>query len=427
MLDKSLASPRDQFFQSFRNLGDYARRPQGAAVIGSIALHGLAAATIPLWASFDNAPPESQERSVVRVVDLPPEVQNRLPSTTASLDLSIFEASPDFNLDLSGLSGQGMDPNGTYITGLNTLPTPMAPSLGQDSFSFIPLSPPPISSSYTGFAPPPPPRNMSFLPPPPNVPNQTSSQLPNAPTETERGALPSLTPPRPNGNSGQQQQFTIPTKPDPELVERQRRLEEEAAIALQPRTNNPNRGEVYFDADLLKPRELRNNNGSSNSNGNSGTNNTNNRPPTPSTNTPPPSQTAARNTAAVNRSLTGNYPKGACSSQASGTATYNVTVSPEGSPSQWNLVQSSGTNALDNQASQDIRNARFDGKNSNYRVSVNYRYEPAFCAAFMPKPQPAPTNSTNSTPANPPAPARTTPKAPEASTETEAIAPDENS
>lgn len=75
---------------------------------------------------------------------------------------------------------------------------------------------------------------MSFLPPPPNVPNQTSSQLPNAPTETERGALPSLTPPRPNGNSGQQQQFTIPTKPDPELVERQRRLEEEAAIALQP-------------------------------------------------------------------------------------------------------------------------------------------------------------------------------------------------
>lgn len=71
MLDKSLASPRDQFFQSFRNLGDYARRPQGAAVIGSIALHGLAAATIPLWASFDNAPPESQERSVVRVVDLP--------------------------------------------------------------------------------------------------------------------------------------------------------------------------------------------------------------------------------------------------------------------------------------------------------------------------------------------------------------------
>ena len=87
-------------------------------------------------------------------------------------------------------------------------------------------------------------------------------------------------------------------------------------------------------------------------------------------------------------------------------------------------MQSSGTNALDNQASQDIRNARFDGKNSNYRVSVNYKYEPAFCAAFMPKPQPAPTPSTT---ANPPAPARTTPKAPEPSTETEAIAPDENS
>ncbi|ANV85071.1 hypothetical protein AWQ21_12205 [Picosynechococcus sp. PCC 7003] len=419
MLDKSLDRPRDRFFQSFRNLGDYARRPQGAAVIGSIALHGVAAATIPLWANFDNAPPASQERSVVRVVDLPPEVQNRLPSTTASLDLSIFEASPDFNLDLSGLNGQGMNPNSTYITGLNTLPTPMAPSLGQDSFSFIPLSPPPIASSYTGFTPPPPPRNMSFLPPPPNVPNQTSSELPNAPvpTETERGTLPTLAPPSPNSSSDRQQQFTIPTKPDPELVQRQRRLEEEAAIALQPRTNNPNRGEVYFDADLLKPQELRN------SNSNSGTNNTNNRPPTPNTNTPPPSQTA-RNTAAVNRSLAGNYPKGACSNQASGTATYNVTVSPEGSPSQWNLVQSSGTNALDNQASQDIRNARFDGKNSNYRVSVSYQYEPAFCAAFMPKPQPAPTTAP---PANPPAPAQTTPKAPEPSPETEAIAPDENS
>ncbi|MEB3226315.1 MAG: TonB family protein [Synechococcus sp.] len=387
MLDKSLHHPTEQFLQTLKKLGEYGRRPQGIAVLGSIGLHGLAALTIPFWSTPEAPEAEPEKPGMVRVIDLPPEVQNRLPSTSAALDLSVFESSPDFNLDLSGLNGQAIAPNlnGTYIPGLNLLPTPVAPNLGQNNFSFVPISPPPIASSFTGFTPPPPPRNMSFLPPPPNVPIQGSPSFSPPPSISNSNADQSLTPPNPR-NSSNQQEFTI--TPNPELVQRQRQLEEEAAIALRPRTNNPN-GEIRFEADLLKPQELRN--------GNSGSNP--NRPATPGN---APSQTA-RNSTPVNRALTGTYPKGACSNQASGTAIYNVGVSPEGIPSQLNLVQSSGSNALDSQANQDIRNARFDGKNTTYRVSINYQYNASFCAAFAPKPQVAP-------PSAPPAPARTEPK-----------------
>ncbi|MBV5261258.1 TonB family protein [Synechococcus moorigangaii CMS01] len=415
MLDKSLDNPTtqlQQLQQTLKRLADYGRRPQGIAVLGSIGLHGLAALTIPFWASSNSSETEPEQPGMVQVIDLPPEVQNRLPSTSAALDLSVFETSPDFNLDLSGLNGQALDPNGTYIPGLNVLPTPMAPNFGQNNFSFIPLSPPPIASSYTGFTPPPPPRNMSFLPPPPNIPIQGDAPFPSAPGRlSDSSELP-----RVRGNSGDnnadgQAEFSItpnPARPNPDLIQRQRQLEAETAIALQPR-NNDSGGDVRFDADLLKPQALRNGNNSSSSN--------NNRP-APAAQAP--TQTA-RNSAAVNRNLTGNYPRGACSSEASGTAVYSVAVSPEGAPSQWNLVQSSGSNALDNQASQEIRNARFDGANSNYRVSVNFQYNANFCAAFVPKPQTAPSNPSNL----PPAPANTTPKPTE--TTPEAIAPDTDS
>ncbi|WP_024546881.1 TonB family protein [Picosynechococcus sp. NKBG15041c] len=368
MLDKSLYNPTEQFLQTFQKLGNYGRRPQGIAVLGSIALHGLAALTIPFWATSDPTEESTEVQAVVPVMELSPEVQNRLPTMAPPLDLSIFETNPGFDLNMSALNGQAIapDPNS-----LSLLPTPMSPNFGQSNFSFVPISPPPIASSYSGFTPPPPPRNMSFLPPPPPLEAvRPSESLPSLSIPGEvNGAPPAST-----ESNGSQQQLTItPRSNNADLIQRQRQLEAEAAIATRPRNNAPENGnDVRFDAELLRSQELR---------GDSDT-------------APTPPQ-MARNSATVSRTLSGNYPRNACSSQASGTATYTVVVNSNGAPSQVNLAQSSGSNVLDGQAAQDIRNARFDGNNINYRVSVNYRYEPAFCAAFSPPP---------ASPANPPAP-----------------------
>lgn len=406
MLDKPLHNPTTKLLQSLKTLGSYARHPSGMAVIGSIALHGVVALALPSWSTSQGGNSEKTPE-VVRVVALPDNVQDRLPQTSLPIDLSVFENDPNFNLDLSGLNrgaiaqdpnGIPLDPNGNYIIGMNNLPTPMAPRAGQTNYSFVPLSPPPIASRYSGFAPPPPPMLRGFLPPPPSFPSGSGS--PNFSTAN-------LTPPPANifapvpapSNGGNQQEFTITPKPNSSVLQQQRQLEQQAAIALNPQAANPRDPNIRFNAELLKPSELRNQ--------------TN-----PDT-APTPPQQLARNTATISRSIAGNYPKGACSSQASGTAVYDVAVTPQGTPSQWSLTQSSGTSVLDNQASQDIRNTRFDGSNSNYRVNVGYKYQPAFCAAFTPKPapapapKPAPVTAPAPTTAQPPAPPVVAPKTPE--------------
>ena len=160
------------------------------------------------------------------------------------------------------------------------------------------------------------------------------------------------------------------------LLERQRQLEQEAAIALSPSLFSPNDPDIRFSAELLESENL-----------NSPRNPAALLPRSASQNNSDNTNQTAINTATVNQSIRGNYPKSACSSQASGTTSYNVVVTPSGVPSQWSLRSGSGSNALDNQASKDIRNARFDGNNRNYLVSVSYSYQPSFCAAFQ---QPAP-------------------------------------
>ncbi|NJN73462.1 MAG: TonB family protein [Limnothrix sp. RL_2_0] len=391
MPKKTVVVPTQKILNSLKTAGNYTRNPYGIAVIGSISLHLVAAVALPGWSeSEENTETGNQE--VVRVVDLPAEVQSRLPSLSPSIDLSVFENNPDFNLDMSAI-GNGTIPGGNGLNGLTgidgngyvflpgttgNLPTPFAPSLGRVNYSFVPNSPPAIASRF--IAPPPPSFNSSsgFLPPPPGVPAFSGSgnifNVPINPNNSNASIAPA---------PGNQQVFSINTQPrnsnntNNDLIQRQRQLENEAAIALSPSTFAPGNPDIRFNADLLQPSDLKN------------PASLLPRPqaqPTP-TNTP---QTVVRNSGTISRSIRGNYPKSACSSQASGTATYNVVVTPSGTPSQWSLSSSSGNNSLDNQASQDIRNTSFDGANSNYRVSVGYTYQPSFCAAFKPQ-SPAPT------------------------------------
>ncbi|OKH11068.1 hypothetical protein NIES208_17835 [[Limnothrix rosea] IAM M-220] len=367
-------------------MGNYARHPYGIAIIGSVALHLVAAIALPSWSEADDTASEGRQE-IVRLVDLPADVQNRLPTNAPPIDLSVFENNPNFNIDLSAVpqfdargNSTGLEGGFEFSQGTNNLPVPGAPSFGQTNFSFVPISPPPINSTFSGFAPPPPSVINGFLPPPPNVPNSANTTIFGEET---------LTTPNFVSGDGNKQVFSVnPGMPQPSLslLERQRQLEEEAAIALSPRNSSPTDPSISFSAELLQPRDL-------------------SSPSNPAALLPRSQSSAntdqtAANTATVTRSITGNYPRGACSSQASGTASYNVVVTPSGVPSQWSLNGSSGSNALDNQASNDIRNARFDGNNRNYLVNVSYRYQPSFCAAFQ---QPAPSNSTppSPTPAQP--------------------------
>ncbi len=392
MTNVSFSNSTAKVTQSLKVMGNYARHPYGIAIIGSVALHLVAAIALPIWSEEDNTASEGRQE-IVRMVDLPADVQNRLPSNSPPIDLSVFENNPDFNIDMSAVpqfdangNPTGLEGNLEFFQGTNNLPVPGAPSFGgQTNFSFVQVSPPPINSSFTGFAPPPPSVINGFLPPPPNVPTQTNQTVFG--TET-------LTTPNFVSGDGNQQVFSVnpgASQSSLSLLERQRQLEEEAAIALSPRNFSPTDPDVSFSAELLRPGDL-------------------NSPSNPAALLPrsqPPARTnqTAANTATVTRSITGNYPRGACSSQASGTASYNVVVTPSGVPSQWSLNGSSGSNALDNQASNDIRNARFDGGNRNYLVNVSYRYQPSFCATFQ---QPAPSNTPAAAP--PPTPSTPTPQ-----------------
>lgn len=408
MPKKTVVVPTQKILNSLKTVGNYARHPYGIAVIGSISLHVVAAVALPGWSeSEENIETGAQE--VVRVVDLPADVQSRLPSMAPSIDLSVFENNPDFNIDMSAI-GNGTIPSGlnglngltgidgntfALIPGTGNLQTPFAPSPGQVNYSFVPNSPPAIASRF--IAPPPPNSVSGFLPPPPGVPAFSGSgnifNVPINPNNANASIAPA---------SGNQQVFSINTQPrstnntNSDLVQRQRQLENEAAIALSPSTFAPGDPDIRFNAELLQPSDLKN------------PASLLPRPqaqPVPTTNTTKPPQTVARNSSTISKSIRGNYPKSACSSQASGTATYNVVVTPSGAPSQWSLSSSSGNNSLDNQASQDIRNVSFDGANSSYRVSVGYTYQPSFCAAFKPQPQApaAPKPPATATPAPQPA------------------------
>ncbi|MGB2925396.1 MAG: TonB family protein [Limnothrix sp.] len=417
MKTKSTIVPTEKALRFLKTTSNYARNPYGIAVIGSIGLHVVAAVALPSWSESDGEFTEGNQE-VVRVVELPPDVQSRLPSLSPQIDLSVFEANPDFNIDLSaienGLPVQPLPPglegripnlnaaNGTFLPfNINNLPTPAPPSRGSVNYSFVPNNnPPAIASRYIA---PPPPRNFmnGLLPPPPGVPARTNQAIFNLETMPNNGNA-SVLPPSPDGN---QQVFAINPQAKPNgnnaLLQRQRQLEQDAAIALSPTTTfAPNSSDIRFDAALLKPSDLTNPAGLLPRS--QGQPRPANNPPTSA-----PSQQATRSSSIASRSIRGNYPKSACSSQASGTATYNVVVTPNGTPSQWSLNSSSGSNSLDNQAGQDIRNTRFDSANSNYRVSVGYTYQPSFCTAFQAPPSqtkpaaPAPA----STPANAPAPA----------------------
>lgn len=413
MPKKTVVFPTQKFLNSFKTAGNYARHPYGIAVIGSISLHLMAAVALPGWSESEENT-ETGNQAVVRVVALPEDVQDRLPSMSPSIDLSVFENNPDFNIDMSAISNgtipggnlngvTGVDGNYVFLPGTGMLPTPFAPSPGQVNYSFVPNNnPPAIASRF--IAPPPPSFNSSsgFLPPPPGVPAFSGSgnifNVPINPNNSNASIAPA---------PGNQQVFSINTQPrnagnaNGDLVQRQRQLENEAAIALTPSTFAPGNPDIRFNAELLQPSDLKNPAALLP------------RPqasPAPSATSNPP-QTAARNSGTISKSIRGNYPKSACSSQASGTATYNVVVTPSGAPSQWSLSSSSGNNSLDNQASQDIRNTSFDGANSSYRVSVGYTYQPSFCAAFKPQ-TPAPTAPKPPAQAAPVTPPRTAPSAP---------------
>ncbi|AFY37455.1 TonB family protein [[Leptolyngbya] sp. PCC 7376] len=376
----SLANPTKKAAASLRLMGNYARHPYGIAIIGSIAFHLVAAIALPSWSEADNTSTNTRPE-ILQMVELPADIQNRLPSSSPQIDLSVFQSNPDFNIDMSAINqfgGTGAGVNGEFgiVQGTNNLPVPGAPTFGQTNFSFVPNSPPPINSNFTGFAPPPPSVINSFLPPPPNVPNpgtQTNSTVFGEETLT--------TPNFVSGDGGQQVFAISPGQPQPSLLKRQRQLEEEAAISLSPQVFAPVDSDIRFSAELLQSNDL-----------NSPSNPAALLPRSASQN----NNQVAVNTAPVNQSISGNYPKSACSSRASGSSSYNVVVTPSGVPSQWSLSRSSGSNALDNQASKDIRNARFDGGNRNYLVNVSYSYQSSFCAAFQ---QPAPSNNTPASPA----------------------------
>jgi TonB family protein len=370
----------------------YARTPYGIAIIGSVALHVVVAIALPLW-SGSKTEEQTKRPQVVRVVELPDDIQSRLPSNSQELNLSVFDKNPNFNIDLSAIDPSQMPPgfNGSIPQGLeffkssNRLPVPGVPGQGQVNFSFIPNSnPAPIRSVYSGFAPPPPSMISGFLPPPPNVPARFNASTINPDSLSTFSPNFSTVP---GNNNGDRQSFAITPQPNPDLIQRQRQLEQGAAIALDNNTFSPNSPNIEFRASQLRPNDPNSN---------------------PADRLPKPQQTATAPTTTrqntTRQSIRGNYPKNACSSKASGTVTYNVTVASSGVPSQWSLNSSSGSNILDNQASQDIRNTRFDGSISNYLVSVSYSYQPSFCSAFQAPPR-------NNTPATPTKPAPTPPAA----------------
>lgn len=382
----------------------YGKHPYGIGVIGSVALHLVVAIALPVWSGGETKQ-QTKRPQMVRVVELPNGIQNRLPSNSQALDLSVFDNNPNFNIDLSAINpGQmpygamgNIPPGLELLQGGNYLPVPGLPNSGQTNFSFVPNnSPAPITSVYGGFAPPPPRTISGFLPPPPNVPSRFSTTTINP---AGFGAVdPNLTSMVSPG--GDRQSFSITPQTNPDLIQRQRQLEQEAAIALDNSSFAPNSPDIEFRASQLRPQAT---------NGNPA--NLLPKPQTQQTST-----IAARPSASTARqSLRGNYPKNACGSKASGTATYNVSVASSGVPSQWSLNASSGSNVLDNQASQDIRNARFDGSVSNYVVSVSYSYQPSFCAAF----QAPPSTPTNTTPSNTTPPPRQPAATPPAAIETQ--------
>ncbi len=422
MTQKPKIKPKFQFKKTLQRVVKYARHPYGVAVIGSISLHLALAIAFPGWSEPSESTEESQE--TVRVVELPANLQSRLPSLEPPIDLSVFSQTPDFNLNLNGMNNGAIAPgtmglNGEFPSGasiypgyygqnLNNLPVPSPPNSIPKNFSLTPITP--SYQSNSSIAPPPPSIFRGLLPPPP--PNLLPSS--GSFTPTDSGSSNSSV--ASNNPDGRQQAFNIlPQSGDEDrqaLIERQRQLE--AANSLDPN--------VKFDANLLQPGDNqalqnpanllpRSQSPGSIKAGQLLENPDNLRAALPE------SKPAERNSQTVNRLLSGAYPQSACNSKASGTAIYNVVVSPNGRPTQWSLQSSSGSSILDNQSQQEIRNARFNGENSNYRVSVAYRYQASLCptveaAPQAPQPKPAPASTSTPKPASTPKPTATPPSQP---------------
>jgi TonB family protein len=81
-------------------------------------------------------------------------------------------------------------------------------------------------------------------------------------------------------------------------------------------------------------------------------------------------------------SITGAYPQEACSKQIAGTSVVMLTVGADGKASSPQMIKSSGYGIFDDQAIAAAQANRFEnntGQPKPYKVSVDFKYDKAFC------------------------------------------------
>jgi TonB family protein len=358
-------------------------------LLASIGFHGIFFALIlPQWNPRDNFK-NNQALQNTPVIELNQLEQTRIPSQNPN---------NNFNWNILNALPEGNNQNLAFNFPENSLPTvqlsPLPLPQGDNNFSSLPPLPPPPtsfsqnnSSSYQNNSSNFPLPNYQIdssmatqLPPPPNMKEDFTRDIVSSLPVIQDTDLP---------NNNQQITTTIETSP-----------EEEARIRQQIFANSP----IQITAN---PRDVINGKSPQFTEDDFNLNNVNNKPAIVNSlpqnyqslasklekNTENTTDEEARknyvswaaevkNVQPKEINLTGIYPKDACVRKLEGTTTYGVTVNPQGSVINTQLIKSSGYNLFNNQALTQIKNYKF-ANNSDvsqpYHVYVNFNYSNQVC------------------------------------------------
>jgi TonB family protein len=412
------------YVDKLKNLLKHASHPTAIAIFGSVGIHAALGVLLPTLPLF---PKEAPIRRNVRVVQLSPDQEQRLPNLdppppmpyTAFPNATQLLPFPDSNPSNEGFSFN--PPQSTRSIPL--LPSRPDPSLDTPARNSPSVTPPssvrirPNTPSSDNIR-----RQLAALEALRAQQNNNRRRVANLPSSggtrfqvrddlspsellrqsvqpnpTEEPTEETVETPLHDGNS------PIVLNPrNPQMPERPDAANGENATESMPAESPEERirQQQQIIARLQQEREQNRQNSGNSESGNS----------------PLAWSQAVQQNSIKRRSIAGQYPQAACNSKAEGTTIYGLVVDGNGSIANLRPLQSAGNSILDRAAQAQLGRANLvaDGAPTPYYVAVSFQYNPEICTAQgtpQPEATPQPDNNEGSTPPRAtPQPSPETPK-----------------